>query len=49
MKLAIIGATGKTGNAVLEVARTRNITVTAVVRNAAKLTEPVSVIGKFYN
>lgn len=46
MKLAIIGATGKTGNAVLEVARTRKITVTAVVRNAAKLTEPVSVIEK---
>lgn len=46
MKLAIIGATGKTGNAVLRIALDRGIDVTAVVRNATKLTENVPVIEK---
>lgn len=46
MKLAIIGATGKTGNAVLQVALQRTIDVTAIVRNASKLTIKVPIIEK---
>lgn len=46
MKLAIIGATGKTGAAVLQVARQRKIDTTAIVRNATRLDAPVPVIEK---
>ena len=46
MKLGIIGATGKTGHAVLQVARARNIEVTAIVRNASRLNSDVSFIEK---
>lgn len=46
MKLAIIGATGKTGNAVLTEALRRNIDVTAIVRNKSRLTVDVPTIEK---
>ncbi|RRK09675.1 NAD(P)-dependent oxidoreductase [Lactiplantibacillus garii] len=46
MKLAIIGATGKTGSAVLRVALDRGLVPTAIVRNAAKLTVSVPVIER---
>lgn len=46
MKLAIIGATGKTGTAVLRVAVQRGLATTAIVRNAAKLTIPTTVIER---
>lgn len=46
MKLAIIGATGKTGQAVLRVAQQRHLDVTAIVRNAAHLTVDVPTIEK---
>lgn len=46
MKLGIIGATGKTGQAVLKVALDRNLDVTAIVRNAAHLTAPVTTVEK---
>lgn len=46
MKLAIIGATGKTGNNVLRVALQRNIETTAIIRNASKLAIKVPFIEK---
>lgn len=46
MKLAIIGATGKTGQAVLHQALARNLAVTAVVRDAMRLTANVPTIEK---
>ncbi|KJW13306.1 NAD(P)-dependent oxidoreductase [Levilactobacillus spicheri] len=46
MKLAIIGATGKTGQAVLRVAQQRHLDVMAIVRNAAHLTVDVPTIEK---
>ncbi|GEO68285.1 NAD(P)-dependent oxidoreductase [Levilactobacillus acidifarinae] len=46
MKLAIIGATGKTGRAVLDVALARHLDVTAIVRHADRLTVTVPTIEK---
>lgn len=46
MKLAIIGATGKTGRAVLDVALARHLDVTAIVRHADRLTVSVPTIEK---
>jgi len=46
MNLGIIGATGKTGNAVLQVALDRRINVTAIVRNETRLTIDVPTIEK---
>lgn len=46
MKIGIIGATGKTGNAVLQLALQKNIDVTAIVRNKSRLTVSVPTIEK---
>ncbi|VDG20242.1 hypothetical protein [Lactobacillus brevis] [Lactiplantibacillus mudanjiangensis] len=46
MKLAIIGATGKTGQAVLKVALQRQLATTAIVRNAAKLSQDVPTLER---
>ncbi|MBS4210049.1 NAD(P)-dependent oxidoreductase [Bacillus sp. FJAT-50079] len=47
MRIGIIGATGKAGNLILKEAVQRGHDVTAIVRNAAKLTEHhVSVLEK---
>ncbi len=39
MKIGIIGATGKAGSRILKEALDRGHEVTAIVRNAAKITE----------
>ena len=39
MKIGIIGATGKAGSLIVKEASDRGHEVTAIVRNAAKLTE----------
>ncbi|MGD8191756.1 NAD(P)-dependent oxidoreductase [Brevibacillus ginsengisoli] len=39
MKIGIIGASGKAGNLILKEAVSRGLEVTAIVRNAAKITE----------
>ena len=46
MKIGIIGATGKAGSLIVKEASERGHEVTAVVRNAAKLTEEVAVLEK---
>jgi putative NADH-flavin reductase len=46
MKIGIIGATGKAGQKLTQEALERGLDVTAIVRNASKLTEPVQVIEK---
>jgi len=40
MKIAIIGATGKAGKLIMKEAMDRGFDVTAIVRNASKVTEP---------
>ena len=46
MKIGVIGATGKAGSLIVKEARERGHEVTAIVRNAAKLTEEVTVLEK---
>lgn len=46
MNIAIIGASGKAGHLIMEEALRRGHNVTAVVRNAGKITEQVNVIEK---
>lgn len=46
MKLGIIGASGKTGYAVLKEAIRRDLPVTAIVRDAAKISEDVPVLAR---
>ena len=46
MKIGIIGATGKAGSLIVKEATGRGYEVTAIVRNAAKLTEEVAVLEK---
>ena len=46
MKIGIIGAAGKAGNLILKEALNRGHDVTAIVRNASKVKENVSVIEK---
>ncbi len=47
MKIGIIGATGKAGSRILKEALDRGHEVTAIVRNAAKITEDnVKVLEK---
>lgn len=46
MKIAIIGATGKAGQKILAETLLNNLDVTAIVRNAAKLTTDVPVLEK---
>lgn len=44
MKIAVIGATGKAGSLILKEAAARGHEVTAVVRDAGKVTEPKAKI-----
>lgn len=44
MKIGVIGATGKTGRAVLKEAARRNLEVTAIVRNPDKLRETIPTL-----
>lgn len=46
MKIAIIGATGKAGQKILAETLLNNLNVTAIVRNATKLTTDVPVLEK---
>ncbi|MGM0219180.1 NAD(P)-dependent oxidoreductase [Enterococcus sp. AZ126] len=46
MKVAILGANGKAGSAILKEAKKRGLDVTAVVRDAAKITDGTPVIEK---
>ena len=46
MKIGIIGATGKAGQKLIQEAIKRGLDVTAIVRDASKLTESVQVIEK---
>ena len=46
MKIGIIGATGKAGQKLTQEAIKRGLDVTAIVRDASKLTESVQVIEK---
>jgi len=46
MKIGVIGATGKAGSLILKEARERGHEVTAIVRNAAKLTEEGTALEK---
>ncbi|MGE6630166.1 NAD(P)-dependent oxidoreductase [Bacillus sp. NPDC077027] len=47
MKIGLIGATGKAGNEILKEAKARGYEVTAIVRNAAKVTDAsVDVLEK---
>ncbi|EUJ39871.1 NAD(P)-dependent oxidoreductase [Brochothrix campestris] len=46
MKLAIIGASGKAGQFILQEALDRKLDVTAIVRNKANISQPVKVIEK---
>lgn len=46
MKIAVIGATGKAGQKIVEEAVQRGHEVTAIVRSAAKVTEAIPVIEK---
>ncbi|MEI5993816.1 NAD(P)-dependent oxidoreductase [Candidatus Enterococcus mansonii] len=46
MKVAILGANGKAGSAILNEAKKRGLEVTAIVRNAAKMTDDTPVIEK---
>ena len=49
MRIGIIGATGKVGNLVLEEAIDRGHDVTAIVRNASKLSNSnINVLEKKY-
>jgi putative NADH-flavin reductase len=48
MKLAIIGATGKVGRLIMKEAVDRGFDVTAIVRNASKVTETnIKVLEKY--
>lgn len=46
MKIAIIGATGKAGQKITEEALSRNLDVTAIVRDAKKVTASIPTIEK---
>lgn len=46
MKVAILGANGKAGSAILKEAKKRGLEVTAIVRNAATITDGTPVIEK---
>ncbi|ALS02524.1 hypothetical protein ATZ33_14400 [Enterococcus silesiacus] len=46
MKVAILGANGKAGSAILKEAEKRGLDVTAIVRDAAKITDGTPVIEK---
>lgn len=46
MKVAILGANGKAGSAILKEAKRRGLDVTAIVRDAAKITDGTPVIEK---
>ncbi|KAL9541012.1 hypothetical protein MBANPS3_009365 [Mucor bainieri] len=46
IKVAIIGASGKAGQAILKESLSRGLQVTAIVRNKSKITQDVSIIEK---
>ncbi|WP_430597765.1 NAD(P)-dependent oxidoreductase [Enterococcus sp. AZ177] len=46
MKVAILGANGKAGSEILKVAKKRGLDVTAIVRDAAKITDGTPVIER---
>ncbi|WP_353847708.1 NAD(P)-dependent oxidoreductase [Staphylococcus agnetis] len=46
MKIGIIAATGKTGQLILKEALNEKLDVTAIVRNASKVTEDVPILEK---
>lgn len=46
MKVAVLGATGKEGSLIVKEAKRRGLDVTAIVRNAAKITDGTPVIEK---
>jgi putative NADH-flavin reductase len=46
MKVAILGANGKAGSAILKEAKKRGLEVTAIVRNKEKITDGTPVIEK---
>lgn len=46
MKIGIIGATGKSGQKLTQEAIKRGLDVTAIIRDASKLTESIQVINK---
>lgn len=46
MKIGIIGASGKSGQTILEEALKRGLDITAIVRNASKVTQSVQIIEK---
>jgi putative NADH-flavin reductase len=46
MKVAILGANGKAGSAILKEAKKRGLEVTAIVRNKEKITDDTPVIEK---
>lgn len=46
MKVAILGANGKAGSAILKEAKKRDLDVTAIVRDAAKITDGTPVLEK---
>jgi len=46
MNIGIIGATGKAGQLILQEAITRGHDVTAIVRNAAKVTADVTILER---
>ena len=46
MKLGIIGASGKAGQFILNEALKRDISVTAIVRDKGKISQPVTIIEK---
>lgn len=46
MKVAVLGATGKEGQLLLAEAKRRGMDVTAIVRNASKITDGTPTIEK---
>ncbi|MGC3042225.1 NAD(P)H-binding protein, partial [Enterococcus faecalis] len=46
MKVAVLGATGKEGQILLAEAKRRGMDVTAIVRNASKITDRTPTIEK---
>ncbi|KAG1093096.1 hypothetical protein G6F42_019034 [Rhizopus arrhizus] len=46
IKVAIIGASGKAGQAILKESLSRGLQVTAIVRNKSKITQDVNIIEK---
>lgn len=48
MKVAVLGATGKEGQLLLAEAKRRGMDVTAIVRNASKITDGTPTIEKMF-